>query len=106
MTGDHHYSEPSPLDYNATLKRMEDGIAPMDPGIALASIAISLKDISVTLTAMYDVMIAKKISGMKTVEDIHTAISGLTGTPGAINNMGMQIATELRILQNIIREKQ
>lgn len=37
---------PHPLDYEATLNRMEEGLAPVDPQIALASIAISLVKIT------------------------------------------------------------
>ena len=38
--------DPHPLDYEATLDRMEKGLAPVDPQIALASIAISLVQIT------------------------------------------------------------
>lgn len=38
--------DPHPLDYNATLNRMETGIAPVDMILSLASIAISLKRIA------------------------------------------------------------
>lgn len=36
-------TEPSPLDYNGTLNRLEAGIAPVELQISMASIAISLK---------------------------------------------------------------
>lgn len=37
---------PNPLDYNATINRMEYGIAPVDMVVSTASIAISLKRIA------------------------------------------------------------
>lgn len=40
---------PHPLDYNATLDRMEPGISPTDLTITLASIAISMKRIATAL---------------------------------------------------------
>ena len=43
---DHSPTDPHPLDYNATISRMEPGIAPVASEIALASIAISLKEIA------------------------------------------------------------
>lgn len=39
-------SEPHSLDLNATLDRMEPGIAPVDTVLSLASIAVSLKRIA------------------------------------------------------------
>lgn len=37
---------PNPLDYLATLNRLEPGIAPVDYALSLASIAMSLKRIA------------------------------------------------------------
>lgn len=39
-------TEASPLDYNATINRMEPGIAPVDYALSMASIAMSLKRIA------------------------------------------------------------
>lgn len=44
---------PHPLDLNATLARMEPGIAPVDPMISLASLAISARAIHSEMSALH-----------------------------------------------------
>ena len=45
---------PHPLDYEATLDRLEPGIAPVDPMISLASLAISARAIHSELASIHD----------------------------------------------------
>jgi len=71
--------DPSPLDYNATLERLEKGIAPIDATLVLTSIAISLASINRTLADMN-----KKEPGV--TDAITEAASRLT-------SLGMQMST-------------
>lgn len=67
----------SSLDYNATLKRMEEGLAPMDPGIALASIAVSLVRAVDLLSQIHNEMVMDKYEQRQNTMSIQSAISAI-----------------------------
>lgn len=72
---------PHPLDYEATLNRMEEGLAPVDPQIALASIAISLVQITSHLSHI-----------ATTLEIIQVQLSNGNGNiAAALNNLGARM---------------
>lgn len=66
--------DPHPLDYNATLERMEPGIAPVSADITLASIAISLNRIAKTLEFMHGSGMSQQFEMRSAIQNISSAI--------------------------------
>lgn len=75
--------EPHVLNYNATINRMEPGIAPVSADISLASIAMSLKRL-VDLTESEHFGNSNSVKGMR----LETAIDRVVM---AINNHSSKI---------------
>lgn len=67
-------SDPSPLDYSATINRMEPGVAPVSADITLASIAISLNRIATALEAMHGISSAQQFNIHSSLQGIASAI--------------------------------
>lgn len=89
--------EPSALDYEATLKRMEPGISPVDIEITTASIAISLKKLAKEFILLNHKMdeLRHAISGIGTTAGVAPAVNGVSGMLGSMNNSLMNIRQEL-----------
>lgn len=66
--------EPHALDYNATIDRMEPGIAPVSADITLASIAISLNRIAKALEFMHGTSMSQQYEMRSAMQNISSAI--------------------------------
>lgn len=95
---------PSPLDYHATLERMEPGLAPIGE-LAAVSIAVSLKRIADELprieVALNDIRYAVNTAGNNGMS-IAPAINSLKGDIGGV----MNAVTGLHATINAIRADQ
>lgn len=78
--------DPSPLDYNATLNRMEPGIAPVAEMISLASIAISLKDIALTLHRLEGASLQNSSELRSIASSLSTSVANM-GNLANLNNL-------------------
>jgi hypothetical protein len=93
---DHSPTDPHPLDYNATISRMEPGIAPVASEIALASIAISLTKISSEL-----VVITQRMDDLRYA--INLVSNGGPAVAGAISHATSNLIGALNDIKKTIR---